>query len=765
MSQLRRRSWFILAAFLLAIPPILYGAQQAWIQQSNRVEDWLPESFAETQELVWFVERFGGDELLMISWDGCTLDDPRVEKLASVLQKPEKTAQGDVQWFRDVLWAGDTLAKFMDAPLALSRDEAKSRLQGWLVGRDGKSTCLVALVSTQGAENRHGAVQFVQRAAENSIGITANELKLAGPTYDSVAIDNASKTSLLEFNLWSFAISFALLWVTLRSIRLAWHVFAAAFISEQLCLAMMYYSGSHLDSVLLLVANLTFVLTVAGGMHLVNYFRVSRQHGLAIEPAVQQAVREAARPTFFSAFTSAIGMITLTISPLAPVRSFGIFGAASVICAAGILLLVVPAAIVLFPPRTIAPARPSLSRVNWDSAIRGVLRFSGPIVAVAVVLLVVGAIGMRQLRTTVGLHDMFDPRAKVIEDYDWLESRIGNLIPIEIVVRWPELAADLPPREFGRQFVGRAQFVNDLAVKLESIDEVGTAISAATFLPTLPSAEEKGASAVARRRVLAARMQEHSQDLRQSGFYAVRDGEELWRISLRLPAGKRLDYGEYLDEIRSHVAQLMPRRKEASFLICGGVPLVYKTQSQLLSDLGQSFLAALSTITVAMIVSQRSIAIGILAMLPNALPVAIVLGWFGWNGWEIEIGGMMTASAALGVAMDDTLHCLTRFRFAMRDGESVPDAIVSAFRECGAAMFNTTLAVVLGLSVFALSAFNPIARFSWLMCSMLTFAILCNLIVLPAVLALWYRLRGRLATAGALNSRTSPAPTETLSTP
>ncbi|MEZ6110673.1 MAG: hypothetical protein R3C99_06630 [Pirellulaceae bacterium] len=68
---------------LIAAPPILYGAYRAGLTQENRIEEWLPKRFDETKRLYWFAERFGSDELLMISYEGCTLDDPRLPELAT----------------------------------------------------------------------------------------------------------------------------------------------------------------------------------------------------------------------------------------------------------------------------------------------------------------------------------------------------------------------------------------------------------------------------------------------------------------------------------------------------------------------------------------------------------------------------------------------------------------------------------------------------------------------------------------------------------
>ena len=107
----------------------------------------------------------------------------------------------------------------------------------------------------------------------------------------------------------------------------------------------------------------------------------------------------------------------------------------------------------------------------------------------------------------------------------------------------------------------------------------------------------------------------------------------------------------------------------------------------------------------------------------------------GWYGIWIEIGTVMTASAALGIAVDDTFHYLTWFRRATRDGLSQSEAVQFAHRRCARAMVQTTLICACGLLIFSISSFMPIVRFSMLMATLLVAALLGDLVFLPALLA------------------------------
>ena len=104
------------------------------------------------------------------------------------------------------------------------------------------------------------------------------------------------------------------------------------------------------------------------------------------------------------------------------------------------------------------------------------------------------------------------------------------------------------------------------------------------------------------------------------------------------------------------------RAPRPSAIYTGVVPIVYKAQRALLDSLISSAVWSFVTITPLLMFVSRGVRAGIVAMLPNALPVLVVFGGMGWLGLTVDIGAMMSASIALGVAVDDTIHFLTWFR-------------------------------------------------------------------------------------------------------
>ncbi len=222
------------------------------------------------------------------------------------------------------------------------------------------------------------------------------------------------------------------------------------------------------------------------------------------------------------------------------------------------------------------------------------------------------------------------------------------------------------------------------------------------------------------------------------------NGRELWRISARVEAlNDDLDYADFVHELRAELEPLLAdfrekdpaNRRGIEATYTGLVPLIYKTQHALMDGLINSLAMAFVLIALVMMVVLKSPSAGLLSMIPNLFPIVVIFGIMGWTGILVDIGSMMAASVALGVAVDDTIHYLTWFRRGLDQGLDRKGAVMLAYERCGTAMTQTTLIGGLGLAVFAFSTFTPTQRLGVLMLTLLTAALFGDLIFLPAVLS------------------------------
>jgi uncharacterized protein len=174
--------------------------------------------------------------------------------------------------------------------------------------------------------------------------------------------------------------------------------------------------------------------------------------------------------------------------------------------------------------------------------------------------------------------------------------------------------------------------------------------------------------------------------------------------------------------------------KHADVRVTGSIYTLGSTVSGLIDNLLRSFGAAFLFITVFMVVLLKSPKLGLVAMVPNLLPILMIMGLMGLTGMPIDMGNLMLCSIAIGIAVDDTIHFLHHFREARACGKTVDEAIEVAVQHAGRAMVATSLVLTLGFSVFLLASMLHLRRFGGLIALTAMFALLVDVAFAPPLL-------------------------------
>jgi predicted RND superfamily exporter protein len=763
----------ILCLALFASPFVLTGTVRALKVYSSDIRQWLPDGFEESKVYDEFIERFGVDEMVVLSWEDCTIDNPQILLLQDALEKTkieikdEETGEiSESLVFDRVVTGPDVITKIENS--GVKTKHAHARVQGLMIGPDKKTTCVVAYPRKEVFSDRRMAIARVYELAEEIVGVAPADLKIGGPTADAATIESESKRSLGTF-LWMSVVLVAMLtWYRMRDLPLTLLVIGFAGVCSAISLSILYWSGGKMNMTLIMLPTLTFILGVSGCVHMVNYYRKAATLGYGMRSA-DQAMADGIYPVLLSSITTAVGLLSLGSSTVKPIQMFGFYSACGVMASSLVMLFVLPAALYLLRgriskrfsddgkmgkrERTTGVSRSTSLLLNW------VCRHNGIVVLPTLIAVVILSLGVFKLKASVKLQNRFASRAKIISDYGWLESKLGPLVPMEVELRFG-------PGN-GLTKWNQMQIVQSIERSIKQTTAVNATLSAATFEPTVP----RGRTVLDRvnRSGRIEKWTEEFHQLENANLVRVIDGTAYWRISLRVAALNDIDYGDFLEMTAENVDEQIKHLNvdDMSASLTGGIPLVYKAQHQILTDLMLSFLTAFLIITVIMMIVLRNIQAGLVAMVPNVFPPLVVFGAMGWFQYSVEIGAVMTASVALGIAVDDTLHFLTWYRRGTVEGLSRFASIRHAFEHCAKAMIDTSLICGLGVIPFLFGVFMPTAKFAALLLIMLMTALPGDLILLPAMLAgpvgVLFRLRGKRKKASKPDQDGEPVePVETI---
>jgi predicted RND superfamily exporter protein len=223
--------------------------------------------------------------------------------------------------------------------------------------------------------------------------------------------------------------------------------------------------------------------------------------------------------------------------------------------------------------------------------------------------------------------------------------------------------------------------------------------------------------------------------LKQQGSSSyIAQGERLWRISIRVDRGWKPNH--VCDALGVLLA-------DEPVTLTGVSPLINDAQHEIFLGYWQSVTAALITITIVMILALRSVTAGLIAMVPNVLPIWFVFGTVGFLGMPVDIGMMMTGSIAIGISVDNTFHYMVKYQELYRAGRSPLDASCGALTHSGKPLMEAVVVSSLGMLALCLSSFTPTSRFGWLMAALMLTSLIGELVLLPALLSLRKAARPR----------------------
>ncbi len=759
------RRWGLLSlvvalAMALSAPLLVSGSITAIGSMRNAPMLWIADDFPALRDFERFVDRFGVHETILISWPGCTIDDRRLPEFAERLRQESarRVAAGEDRRILAVPNGYDT-SQLLVETTGLSRSAAINRLTGLLVGPDGQTSCAAVELTRRGAIDRVESLEMILTVAEQAVGLDRDQFRLAGPPIDGIAIDRQSIRSIEAFSLPSTILSTLLCWFCLRSLWFTAAVVLVASVGQGVSLAAIHYCGIEMNAVLIVLPPLVFVLTISAGIHLVRYYLEeiwADNRGMA----VREALAKSWRPSVLAALTTAIGLASLWVSRIEPIRQFGLLGAIIVPSMTLLLFLLLPGVMAYWPPRRkpvaagrtdpaarhphqdanpslpitrlpesiVRPQSPLSSESGlWPPLARAIERQHRLIIVAAIVLLTCGFWGLTRLSSSLNVVSLLADETRTIQDYRWFRDQIGPLVTVEAVLRF-DPSCPLSPLE-------RLALVTEVHAEMLRDDQIDVAISPATFLP--PPPRGRGIRDIARRKVFQKRLADSHDLLESGGYFRSTEQGQLWRISGRVAGQVNTDYGVLLAGLSDRldrVARESSANDSIELRYTGLTPLIFEIQRALLSDLFNSFLTAIVLVGGVMIVTTRGIARGLMTMIPNIFPTVVLFGAMGWLQRPVDIGSVMTACVALGIAVDGTFHFLASYLRKRRAGLLETDAVGRTLQNCGLALLQTTLICSAGMLVFLTSGFLPARHFAWMLIILLVVAAVGDLIVLPALL-------------------------------
>jgi uncharacterized protein len=684
----RKFSKQILWGLAISFPILMVLSDQ--IPVNNDIETWLPEHSPVRETYNEFKETFGGEEIILI---GLNQEKTSPRLVHSIMKRVERLEEVDQ------CWDSKQLTESMNQ-LGVTEKEIQNRLEGLVYSEDRKLSAIIIAPSATGYADRVGTVAKI-REELSYCQIQEEDYHLAGTPVIVAELDRlGNKENSERFFLFTLIVSLVLLYISLRDWKLSLSILALTVWAIKLTDSMIWAAGGEMNFIMGALSVMVMVFTLAVSIHFIHYYKTA----MGSHDPLGTALKLAWKPCFLATLTTSIGLASLAVSDILPVRQFGFAAAAGSIISLFTGLGLTPAVMMVLSSRTEKIKHRKESTFFADFIIE-----KRKMVAILAGGIVLGcSSGLVHLKSLIDPLDFLPRDSKILADAHTIQDNLSGTSSIEAVLKLKE---DLP-------VIDKLTEVRRIERILLSHPCISKTVSAATFFPNkFPD------SAMATANILK------KAQAQKGGTDYVAGHDTLWRISARLKLVPGYVESEVYHELKMELAK-------EPVTLTGVSPLLDSAQKEIFVGFWESFSMAFVIITGVMIIALKSLRIGLLAMIPNLTPICIVFGILGWSDFPVDIGMMMTGSIALGIAVDGTFHFLIRYNELKKNDQTESVAVHAALHQTGKPIFQAAAIAGIGMLALSMSIFVPTARFGWMMATLLLTALIGDLVLLPAIMAL-----------------------------
>jgi len=504
--------------------------------------------------------------------------------------------------------------------------------------------------------------------------------------------------------------------------------------------------GSPLGVTTQMIPSLLMAVGTSSSIHLLVLFFQFFDAGRTRREAVAQALGHSGLPILLAGLTTAGGLASFNAAELAGVRDVGFLAPIGIGVGVFLTLSLLPALLVAVPiarrEQTAESAEAGVL-VRWLVRV-GDLATGRPGMVTVVSLVVAFVVGAGSLR----LYYVFDPITFLKEgdplrvSTDIVGRDLGTVGNIDVIIDTGEVNGLHEP-ELLERFAELHRRIPDLRGGLDREIEVGKTISFIDILKEIHQALNENRPefySVPDSRPLAAQElllfentgADDLEDFVDSQFSKA-------RVTMRVPWIAPSAFGDFLPDSAALFREVLGPDVDIEFT--GLMPLMSVAQEEMRIGLIRSYALAILIITPMMMLLIGSVRGGLVSMVPNLMPIGMVLGLMGWVGLELNVFTMMVGCIAIGLAVDDTIHIIHQFYRYLGVSGSAREAVRSTMQTTGKALFTTSIVLSLGFIVYTMAGMRNLEALGVVTTTSILLAFLADIVVAPALLTLVSRNR------------------------
>lgn len=739
----RLSEWLIDWRWPLFILGLAVAAVALWPARKLDFDRSIENMFAPDDPLIPPYQRlkrtFGGNEIVLavyVDKDLLAADGSGIRRLEGISARLEH-----VEGVAGVLSLDRPLGELIASPDSPIARNLRKLFEGYTHGSDGQTVAVACMLKPEKSvdvdrQKTIADLRAIMKGLPDGLapGMLAGEPVMVADGFRELEKDGkrlgVASTILLALTIV----------ICFRSLR--WVLIPIVIVQLTLVLtrALLVGVGLRLSMVSSMLTAIVTVVGVGTVVHIIVGYREARRTGLSSRAALLETGAILALPVMWSILTDVVGFGSLIFAGVGPVQDFGTMSAAGSFVVLVCTALVLP--VLALTGRFDADPKQAWGEASLDLGlgrlIHWVERRPKTVGVLALLFSVLAAAGAARLDVETDFTRNFRAGSSIVKSYEFVEANLGGagvwdvVLPAPATLDWNYLKKVERLEERLRVEVVRKRQDGTTEPGLTKVLSLADAVraSAITDLDSISiefvrQTMISGAVTTMRTKMPTFIEALHAEDPDQPGQY---------RFRIMLRAYERQTSAEkhaLIDQVSRISREEFPEAETTGFFV-----LLTNIIESISRDQWTTFGAAAAGIFVMMIVAFRSPVLALVALVPNALPIFMVMGLMGWLGLKINMGAAMIAAVSMGLSVDSSIHYITSFRRSRAAGLSVGAALAAVQQTVGRAMVFSTLALIIGFSVLCISEFVPTIYFGCLVSLAMLGGLFGNLLVLPLLLKL-----------------------------
>ncbi|MCP4520222.1 MAG: MMPL family transporter [Cytophagales bacterium] len=608
-------------------------------------------------------------------------------------------------------------------------------LIGTFVSADAKST-VILLQNTDMIKITAGD-RVVEKVEQLIDGYNFDEVHIAGKIKAQKAYVSKMQKELAIFIGLSSILIVAFLYTAYRSL---WGIvlpLVVVFLSAIWILGIMGITNKPIDLMTVLLPTIMLIVGMSDVVHIISKYLDELRQGKNKIKALQVTFKEVGLATLLTSLTTAIGFLTLISADIMPIRQFGIYTAIGVIVAFFLAFTFLPAVLLNLPKPKVADK--VTDSFQWKTVLHpmfGWVLRNRKFISIGAIVLTVGSIALiTRIQVDAKLIDEVKEGDPLKDDFLYFERTFSGVRPFELAFTLKDSTKSLFDYEVMQEmekvqtYFDNVYGVNNILSPVSVVKTLNRSMNGGNpSYYTLPSSKKKYnrikrlLKKFSKRPELQKLISNDKQQARMSGKMNDVGSLQVTHLNSAWMEYKANNPLEWVDVKVTGSATLIDKSN-------------YTLTQNMLEGLGIAFLI----VAVIMGILYKSLRIVLIALVPNVIPLLLLGALMGMFDINLNMSISIIFTIAFGIAVDDTIHFMSKLKLELSKGKSLPYAIKRTFISTGKAIIVTSIILSSGFLTLIFSSFNGTFFIGLFISLTLLFAVFADLLLIPVLLLYFYK--------------------------